>query len=107
MSDTPRTPLEQREIFRYAAIAGPVRGLDLRKRIPEIMRQRKWPHEDEDLVTVLCIAVGLKKIGAGRTLLRRPPGADGLGGLWAIERERVEARWLVEALELDELIQGR
>jgi hypothetical protein len=105
MSDTPFAA--QIALSRYALIAGPVRGLDLQKRVPELMRRRRWPHEDPDLVCVIAVAVGLKKIGAGLTLIRRPPAAAGLGGLWPAEDGKMEARQLVERLELTELLQNR
>jgi hypothetical protein len=102
-----RSPIEQVAITKHALIMGPVRGLDLRTRVPEFMRARGWPYQDVDLMIVICMAVGMKKLGAGRTVLRRPPGADGLKGLWPADQPRVEARLLVEMLELHDLLQNR
>ena len=91
----------------YAYTVGPARGLDLFHRVQEFMRTRGWPSEDVDLAIVLCLAVGYKKLGAGLQLLRRPPGADGLKGLWPMDQPRVAARELVEMLELQDLLQNR
>lgn len=106
MSDASRTPEQQWNATRYAMLAGPVRGLDLLKRVPDLLRRRGWP-EDPDLVAVISAAVGLKKIGAGRTLIRRPHAAGGCGGKWPVDQPRMEARFIVEQLELSELTQGR
>lgn len=104
--DDSRTPEQQRDVFRFAAIAGPARGLDLHKRLPEVMRDRGWP-QDFDLVCVLTAAIGLTKIGAGRTLFRRPSAASGCDGRWPVDAGRLEARQIVNEFELGDLLQGR
>lgn len=106
MADAERDPWAQVQVMRYACIAGPARGLDLHRRVPELFRQRGWP-EDPDIMAVVKAAVGLKKIGAGLTVFRRPPSADALRGAWPEEDGKLEARQLVEKLELQELLQNR
>lgn len=93
-------------VLRHALIAGSVRGLDLRRRVPLLLKERGWP-VDEDLVAVLATAVGLTKVGAGATVMRRPPAADGCAGWWPREWERRRASQLVADLELRSLLQGR
>jgi hypothetical protein len=134
MSERERSPEAQRAVARYAFIAGPVRGLDLVKRVPEFMRKRGWPAEDQDLVDVIAVAVGLTKIGAGANPVYRPPGADAMRGAWPADSQHarrcqlaaqaqgrmlgqpvtcrphfqcISASDLVIKLELDELLQNR
>lgn len=106
MSERARPPEAQMKVMRHALIAGSVRGLDLRKRVPQLLRERGWP-QDEDLIAALCVAVGLTKVGAGATVIRRPPAADGCAGWWPREWERRRASRLVMDLELDVLYQNR
>jgi hypothetical protein len=134
VADRERSPEAQAHLSRYAFLAGPVRGLDLQKRVPEFMRQRGWPAEDEDLVTCITAAVGLSKIGAGATPIYRPPTADALRGAWPADSAHtgrcqlaaqaqglmlgraptckphfqcISASELVVKLDLDELLQNR
>jgi len=97
---------QDKEAIRYALLAGPARGLGLLKRVPELLRQRGWPHEG-DLAVVCAAAVGCTKIGAGRQLLRRPREADGCGGRWPADAGTLTARQIVEELELSDLLVPR
>lgn len=105
MSDRVRTPDEQLKVFRYAALAGPARGLDLFRRVPELLRSRGWSTHP-DLQAVLISAIGLTKIGAGATVIKRPPGADEVGGKWPVEAGKLTARQIVVELELKDLLQA-
>lgn len=96
---------EQREAMVYALLSGTFRGLDLAKRLPNLMRSRGWPAEDDDLRSVLAGAVACKKIGAGATIFRRPVGAEQLGGKWPAFLERMSASQVVEWLDLQELLE--
>jgi hypothetical protein len=106
MMDREKSPEEQRLHLFYACLAGPYRTLGLARRIPELLRKRGWPI-DQDLVSVLGGAVALKKIGAGRQPFRRPPLADRLGGMWPADSAAMTASQIVERFELQELLQAR
>lgn len=97
---------EQADVVIYALLAGTARGLDLHKRLPELMRSRGFPTDDVDLVSVLKAAVALKAIGAGATLVHRPSGADALRGAWPADSGTRTASQIVEELELQRLLEG-
>lgn len=100
--------LEQyKAIHRKAMLAGAAKALGLVQRVPELMRTRGWPADDQDLVAVLITAVACRKWGAGREVFRRPKAADGLGGLWPLHAQRVTANHIVDTLELDDLLSPR
>jgi hypothetical protein len=103
MSDIIVSPHEQLEAVRYTLLAGRMRGLQLDKRMPELMKRRGWPAEDDDLRSVLQAAVVLKTLGAGATLIKRPPSADALGDVWPDGKRT--ASQIVDALELHELLE--
>lgn len=94
---------EQRHAVTHALLAGTARALGLLKRVPELVRKRGWS-DDPDLSYVLAAAVALKVIGAGGTLLRRPQSADACGNRWPIEKRRLTASQIVDALELGDLV---
>lgn len=99
--------LEQfKDMHRSAMIGGAVRALGLVKRVPEVLKARGWP-VDDDLVSVLIGALACKKWGAGRTRFRRPSSAEGLGGLWPADKASVTASQIVDTLELDDLLSPR
>ena len=98
---------EQKFALTYAMLAGTARGLGLLARVPEVMRFRGWPADDKNLASVLAAAVSLKALGAGATLLRRPPGADQCGGAWPASRERLTASQVVDAMDLTHLLEAR
>src|ERR1700744_2490387 len=97
------SPREQLESVRFTLLAGRMRGLQLDKRIPEFMRARGWPAADDDLRSVLQVAVVLKSLGAGATVIRRPAAAAALGGKWPDDGART-ATQLVDALDMQELL---
>jgi hypothetical protein len=105
---------EDRHALKFAAIAGPSRSLGLLKiddekrltgRVPELLRSRGWP-VDLDLCIVLAAAIGLKKIGVGRQLFRRPSAAQGCGGKWPADAGSLTASQIVVELELSDLLQA-
>lgn len=108
--DTP----ENRMAVKFATIAGPSRSLGLFKiddekrltgRVPELLRSRGWP-VDLDLCAVLAMAIGFKKIGIGRQVLRRPTAAQGCGGKWPSDDGSLTAAQIVTQLELTDLLQA-
>lgn len=88
-------------LHRRALLGGAMRALDLRKRVPELLRRREWP-ADPDLCAVLAAAVALTAIGAGATLFNRPASAVMCAGTWAEDDAR-RASVIVEAMDLREL----
>lgn len=97
------SPQEQLEAVRYTLLAGRMRGLQLEKRVPEFMKARGWPATDDDLRSVLQVAVVLKSLGAGATVIRRPAAASELGGKWPDDAGARTASQLVDALDMQEL----
>lgn len=96
---------EALETHRRALLAGTARALGLLKRVPEFMRKRGWPSNDQDLVAVLTAAIICRKWNAGRTRIRRPEGANYLQDLWPAEASVVTANHIVDTLELDDLLE--
>lgn len=96
------SPREQLEAVRYTLLAGRMRGLQLERRMPEFMKARGWPAADDNLRSVLQVAVVLKSLGAGATVIRRPPAASELGGKWPDDGARTASQ-LVDMLDMLEL----
>lgn len=90
---------------RPLVIQGIARRLGLYQRVPELMRKRGWPAEDQDLASVIYGAVACAKLGANFTWFKRPPGADALAPLWPRDQERVTAKQIMDTLDLDDLLQ--
>lgn len=102
----PQTLEEAKALLHRTIFAKVVELLALRKRVPEEMKRRGWPHEDLDLVAVLTAAVVYSRLKAHQ-LLRRPPGADSLKGLWPADQMVTSAKQIVDTLELDDLLVAR
>lgn len=94
------------EEHRKAALGGAYRALELGRRVPELMKQRGWG-ADEDLAAVISTAIACMAYGAGATVIRRPPAADMLKGLWPVENPKSTAKAIFDTLELDDLLQRR
>lgn len=96
---------EQIGAVKYVLFAGTHRGLDLGKRVPELMRSRGWPHDDVDLASVLAACVCLVFIGAGGTRVRRPPSAEACGGAWPDSAFIRTASDVVRSMDLQSLLE--
>lgn len=94
---------EQKHVIIHALLAGTARATGLLKKVPELVRKRGWS-DHPDLTYVLAVAVALKVIGIGGTIIRRPEYADTCGGLWPSSHWRVSAAWIVESLDLQDLV---
>ena len=98
------------EEAKYATLipilVGPVRTLELAKRVPELFKARGWPL-DQDLLAVVMAAIACRKLRAGRQLFRRPDAAGGCGGKWPESDARLTAIQIVDALELVDLMEAR
>lgn len=104
----PASAAEEKRVKTHVLIAGTARGLDLFRRVPALMEKRRWP-ADQGLADVLIAAAALAwlHVGAaehGATVLRRPPAADGLQGLWPAEAETLTPRAILTILEIEELL---
>lgn len=120
-------------VMRIAVLQGVIAARDLRDRVKEVLRARKWRY-DEDVLAVLCAALACEILGAGDTAFRRPPGAvrglrkrwpvteldcpactvaplvqdiprcSGCGGARKIFRTTFPAWYLIQELELEDLV---
>lgn len=108
--------MTETEINKRAWLCGAAKALGLVKRVPEFMRRRGWPYQDESLVAVIIAAIACKVVlaapkgrpvgNAADTKFRRPAAADGLSGLWPADKPVVTAAQIVDTLELDELLKA-
>jgi hypothetical protein len=98
------TTIDLAECHRAAMLAGSARALGLYLRVPQLLRKRGWP-QDGDLIAVITAAVALKRIGGGRTVIKRPPGADGCQEMWSPKFPRLTASQIVDELDLHELLE--
>ena len=55
-----------------ALMVGPVRALELLRRVPEEFGNRGWPRDEDSFAVVAC-AIGACKINAGAQRFRLPP----------------------------------
>lgn len=90
------------EMHRRAALAGTARSMKLLDRIPSLFVSRGWKR-DPDLESVIIAAVVCKRLGATATNFKRPDAAETLGGLWPEWDKTLDARQIVERLDLGEL----
>lgn len=93
---------EDKAIYKRGMMQGVAHGLDLVKRLPEFMKNRGWP-PDQDLTSVLIGAICCFVLGARGQRFRRPKAADALGDLWPFEAGATTAKQIVDTLELDDL----
>lgn len=95
---------DAKEAIKVQLIGSCIRVLELHKRVPEFMRSQGWPAEDKNLLSVIMLAVALKRLGEGSTKIPRPVGADVFGASWPIEAFLATATQICDTLELDYLL---
>ena len=93
---------ELAKALRTALMTGPVRALDLVKRMPALFLDRGWPPM-ADAIAVAGGAVAMKVIGAGGTRFRLPAGVEALGTEWK-ELHRVAAGAPMPAVGIVEIL---
>jgi len=102
------SPEERDFALLRALMVGPVRALDLLKRVPEVFAARGWPR-DEDSIAVVACAIGAAKINAGSQLFRLPPALQAHDAWFALAARhdqggRLTADQIVEGMELQALL---
>lgn len=91
------------EMHKRAALVGYARSMGLLERVPTLLKDRGWSR-DGALEAVLIAAVVCKRMGASATRFRRPDAAETLGGLWPEFDRVLDARQIVERLDLGGLL---
>lgn len=87
--------------FLRALMVGPVRALDLIKRMPHEFKARGWPPDEEGIAVVAC-ACGAVRLSAGDQRFRLPPGLLKHDAWFAFARRCGGGTGTVTAMEIVE-----
>jgi hypothetical protein len=110
-TDNLARPVSQEEYagaLLRALMVGPVRALDLIKRVPDEFKLRGWP-DDPDSHAVAACAIGAYKIGAGAQRFRLPPALmaqpEWMDLALRSDEHKPSAVGIVEKMELRHLLE--
>lgn len=92
-----------------ALMVGPVRALELLRRVPEEFGNRGWPRDEDSFAVVAC-AIGACKINAGAQRFRLPPALLSHSAWFELaanvgEGGRLTADQIVEGMGLERLME--